>query len=447
MNKNTRLSPNGLHLDEVFIGAAELLEGKSWLLDNIMNSMGDGLSIQDRNMRIVYQNKFMVDNFGSHIGSYCYNIYENRDKICDGCPIVEAYRTGQVNRVLRIGITRAGDQFRFENIASVLRNERGEIVAGMELVRLVEDRERALDELKAATEKLMQAKAVYENSSEGIMVMDQSNHIVSINPAFEWITGYSAEDVIGANPKILSSGRHMTEFIEEIQRSLRETGTWHGEIWNRHKDGHIYVQLTNIYTIFDEDGKVLQYVCVFSDITEKKVIEERVAYMAQHDALTSLPNRALYSDRLQQALALVKQEHTHLALLYIDLDRFKMINDSLGHIAGDILLQLAAQRMRNCVRESDTVARVGGDEFAVLLPTVQSRQDAQMVAEKLRAALEAPFKVNNEQLNISCSIGGAFYPEDGSDGETLTKNADQAMYLAKKNGRNRVCFGGMPCHQ
>ena len=441
MNKDKKhILSNNTQPDDRFKEAIQLLEGKSELLNNIMNSMGDGLSIQDRNMRIVYQNKFMIDNFGSHIGEHCYKIYENRDKICDGCPIVEAYQTGKVARALRVGMTREGKQFRFENIASLLRNAQGDIVAGIELVRLVEERERALDELRAAAEKLMQAKAVYENSSEGIMVTDHHNRIVSVNPAFESITGYGSKEVMGADPKILNSGRHAPEFFAEMKRALEETGTWRGETWNRRRDGRIYAQSMSINTIFDENGEVLQRVCVFSDITEKKLAEERIEHMAQHDALTNLPNRALYTDRLQQALALAKRDGRCLGLLYIDLDRFKPVNDTFGHITGDTLLQLVAQRMRNCVRESDTVARMGGDEFAVLLSNIKSRQDALIVAEKLRAALEAPFEIDGNQLDISCSIGAAFYPENGSSGEALTQSADQAMYMAKNGGRNRVCF-------
>jgi diguanylate cyclase (GGDEF)-like protein/PAS domain S-box-containing protein len=286
----------------------------------------------------------------------------------------------------------------------------------------------------------MQAKAVYENSSEGIMVVDRNNRIVSVNPAFESITGYSTEEVTGADPKVLSSGRHTADFYAEMWRSIKETGTWHGEIWNRHKDGHIYAQLMRIDTILAEDGTVSQRVCVFSDITAKKLAEQRIEHMAQHDALTNLPNRTLYADRLQQILAIARRENSRFALLYIDLDRFKPVNDTLGHLAGDTLLQMVAQRMLDSVRESDTVARMGGDEFAVLLPAIQSRQDVLIVAEKLRAAIEAPFEVDGKQLDISCSIGGAYYPEDGSTGEALTQSADQAMYLAKDSGRNRVCF-------
>ncbi|MDD2338088.1 MAG: diguanylate cyclase [Geobacteraceae bacterium] len=445
MSKDKKKLSNDLHLEADFNEATQLLEGKSELLDNLMDSMGDGLSVQDKHMRIIYQNKFMVDNFGAHVGELCYKIYENRDEICDGCPITEAYRTGKVTRVLRMATTKEGEKFRFENIASLLRNDRGEIVAGMELVRLVEDRERALDELRAAVEMLMQAKAVYENSSEGIMVVDHDNHIVSVNPAFESITGYSAEDVNGVNPKILSSGRQPAEFYAEMWRSLTEAGTWRGELWNRHKDGHVYALSMGIDTVLHEDGRLKQRVCIFTDITEKKLVEQRIEHMAQHDALTNLPNRALFADRLQHTMAIAKRNQSHFGLLNIDLDHFKAVNDSLGHAAGDTLLQMVAKRMCNCVRESDTVARMGGDEFAALLTSLHSRQDALLVAEKLRAALEAPFELEGQQLNISCSIGVSFYPEDGSSEDVLTQRADQAMYLAKSSGRNRICSTNTAC--
>jgi diguanylate cyclase (GGDEF)-like protein/PAS domain S-box-containing protein len=430
---------DSIPLDEDFKKASQSLRGKSKLLESIMNSMGDGLSIQDKNMRIVYQNKFMLDNFGPHIGDFCYRVYENRDSICEGCPMVSAYNTRRVSRALRVGTLKNGQQFRFENIASVLKDENGQIVAGMELCRIVEDRERAFDELRAATEKLLQAKAVFENSSEGIMVVDQEDHIVSVNPAFELLTGYHAAEILGANPRILSSGRHSPEFFEGIKRSLKDTGTWQGEIWNKHKDGHIYAQSTTIDTVYGEKGDVLQRICVFTDITDKKQMEEQIVFMAQHDALTSLPNRVLFADRFQQVLSLARRNEKNFALLYIDLDRFKQVNDTLGHTAGDILLQLVASRMRKTLRESDTVARMGGDEFAVILPAMRSRTDMQKVAAKLQLALRVPFEVNHTFLDITCSIGGALYPEDGQDEETLSLKADQALYLAKEKGRDRFC--------
>jgi diguanylate cyclase (GGDEF)-like protein/PAS domain S-box-containing protein len=444
MKNKYEIPLNSPQFDETFAKAAKLLEGKSNVLDNILASMGDGMSIQDRNMRIVHQNKFMIDNFGSHIGEHCYKIYERRESLCEGCPIVEAYRTGKVAKALRVGITKDGERFRFENIASVLRNHQGEIVAGIELVRIVEDRERALDELRAAMEQLEQAKAVYESSSEGIMVMDRNNRIISVNPAFVHITGYSYDEVVGRDPKILRSGLHTAEFYAEIWRSLQETGTWRGEIWNKRKNGQVYPQSMRIDTILGDDSEVSKRVCIFSDITEKKLAEEQIKHTALHDALTDLPNRILYEDRLHQALAMARREKTSLALLYIDLDHFKPVNDTLGHTTGDTLLKLVAQRMLDCVRKTDTVARVGGDEFAVVLPAVHSRQNAMIVAEKIRKKLETPFEINGKQLDISSSIGCAMYPDDGQDETTLTQGADQAMYMAKQNGRNRVCFKDTP---
>jgi len=447
MGREKETAADDAILDRDFKEATEILEGKSKLFDNLLDAMGDGLSIQDRHMRIIYQNKYMLEHFGSHIGEYCYKIYENRDAVCEGCPIVEALQTGKVCRALRVGTTHEGEKFRYENIASLLRNDRGEVVAGMELVRLVEDRERAIDALREAAEKLMQAKAVYENSSEGIMVVDQNGRIVSVNPAFRSITGYSAEEVIGADPGMLGSGRQSKESFAEMWRALEETGTWQGELWNRHKDGHAYAVSMNIDTIYHGDGTLKQRVCVFSDITEKKRVAQRIAHMAQHDALTNLPNRTLLTDRLEHAIALSQREKSRFALLYIDLDRFKPVNDTFGHIVGDALLQMVARRMRDCIRESDTVARMGGDEFAVLLAPVGSRRDALGVAEKLRTALEAPFAIEGKQLEISCSIGCAFYPDDGSDEDALAQNADKAMYHAKTCGRNRVCFADEVCRR
>lgn len=272
------------------------------------------------------------------------------------------------------------------------------------------------------------------------MVVDHDNRIISINPAFERITGYSYDEVEGTNPSILSSGRHTTEFYADMWRSLHETGTWKGEIWNKRKDGRIYSQFMNIDTIRSENGEVAKRVCIFSDTTEKKLAEERIKYIALHDALTDLPNRTLFTDRLHQALTAAQRNNSHSAMLFIDLDCFKLVNDTYGHEMGDALLKSVAQRMRGCVRKTDTVSRLGGDEFAVLLPTVCSRQDAVMVAEKIRKRLAEPFIINDKRLEISSSIGCAVYPDDGQDDIMLYRSADQAMYRAKQSGRNRVCY-------
>lgn len=297
MKKESETPSNSPPFDETFAEAAKLIEGMSNVMDSILASMGDGMSIQDRNMRIVYQNKFMVDTFGSHIGEFCYNIYERRESICEGCPIVEAYRTQKVTKALRVGTTKDGEKFRFENIASILRNPQGEIVAGIELVRIVEDRERALDELRAAMERLEQAKAIYESSSEGIMVLDRDNRIISVNPAFKCITGYSYDEVAGADPNILASGRHTAEFYAEIRCSLQETGTWRGEIWNQRKNGQVYPQLMRIDTILGDDGEVSKRVCIFSDITEQKRLESQLSQTSKMASLGQLASGAAHEIR------------------------------------------------------------------------------------------------------------------------------------------------------
>ncbi|MBV8666088.1 MAG: PAS domain S-box protein [Burkholderiaceae bacterium] len=296
---------------------------------------------------------------------------------------------------------------------------------------------------KREQEQLQLANSVYESSNEAIMVVNSDNHIVAVNPAFERITGYSEEEVLGRNPKLLQSGRQSVAFFEAMWHSIRETGSWRGELWNRRKDGEIYPQQMSISTIFDEDGRVLRRIAVLDDITEKKRAEERIHHMAHHDLLTGLPNRQLYSDRLNQSLATARRQQSRIGVLYIDLDKFKPINDSLGHAVGDQVLQMAAKRMLDCVRESDTVARIGGDEFVVLLPTIQSESDARIVAEKIRAVLEVPFECDGHSLGISSSIGGAVYPEQGMDEQQLMESADRAMYESKKSGRNMVRFAGV----
>jgi diguanylate cyclase (GGDEF)-like protein/PAS domain S-box-containing protein len=295
-------------------------------------------------------------------------------------------------------------------------------------------------ERKRVAEQLLLANSVYESISEGIMVVDGDNLLVAVNPAFERITGYGRQEVLGRNPKLLQSGGQSSAFFQDMWRSIKDSGSWRGELWNRRKNGDTYPQQMSISTLLDEDGKVSRRIAVFDDVTEKKRAEERIHHMAHHDMLTGLPNRQLYLDRLHQALSTAHRQQAHIGVLYVDLDKFKPINDSLGHAIGDQLLQQVAQRMLGCVRESDTVARIGGDEFMALLPTIQAESDARIVAEKIRAVLEVPFEIEGHSLNISSSIGGAIFPEHGNDEDRLIESADRAMYESKKSGRNTVRF-------
>jgi diguanylate cyclase (GGDEF)-like protein len=219
---------------------------------------------------------------------------------------------------------------------------------------------------------------------------------------------------------------------------LVETGSWSGEVLNRKKSGEVYVEWLSIKRVLDDKGQLTHHVAVFSDITARKAAEGRIRHLAMHDALTDLPNRTLLTERIEQAIVRARREKSRLGLMYFDLDKFKPINDSLGHEVGDLLLKAVARRAVDCVRESDTVARIGGDEFVVLLPVLAEERDALMVAEKIRAALNQPFQVAGNTLNISTSIGLTIYPEHGVDEQMLTRNADAAMYQAKTQGRNRV---------
>ncbi|MDP2806454.1 MAG: diguanylate cyclase, partial [Gallionellaceae bacterium] len=317
---------------------------------------------------------------------------------------------------------------------------KGDFQAG-DLIRSIRysmSRAKLEQRLYEADEMMRLSSTVFNTVDEAILVSDADNRIITVNPAFTRVTGYTPEEVIGGNPNLLSSGKHGTEFYRELWLQLTSQGSWSGEMWNRRKSGEIFVEWTSIKQVRDAHGKLTHYVAAFSDITARKANEESIRHQAQYDALTDLPNRVLLFDRLRQALAQAKRDRAHLALMYIDLDKFKPINDNLGHAIGDQVLQQAASRMQDCVREMDTVARIGGDEFVVLLPVVENEQDALVVAEKIRFALNQSFKIAGQSLNISSSAGIAIYPEHGESENELTGNADIAMYHAKESGRNNV---------
>lgn len=282
--------------------------------------------------------------------------------------------------------------------------------------------------------KLELAAKVFKACGEAIVVTDKDNSIVSVNPAFTQITGYLPKDVIGHNPRLFKSGRHDEDFYREMWHTLNTTGHWQGEIWDRRRNGEVYPKWLTISQIKNGD-EVANYVAVFADITERKASEERFQKLAHYDVLTGLPNRLLFHARLDQALAMAKRTRSELALMFLDLDRFKHINDSLGHTTGDQLLVSVAQRLQSSLRESDTVARLGGDEFVVILENT-GRGNAALVAQKLLDELALPHALSAHSLVSTPSIGITLYPEDGLDAETLIKNADAAMYSAKEHGRN-----------
>ncbi|HEX5803081.1 MAG TPA: EAL domain-containing protein [Azospira sp.] len=294
---------------------------------------------------------------------------------------------------------------------------------------------------KQTQERLLLAEKVFDNSPEAIMITDRNNRIVSINEAFTQITGFAPAEVIGADPRILASGRHDRDFYRQMWQSLQKSGHWSGEIWDRKKSGDVYPKWMTINAVTDQvSGELTHYVAMFTDITERKRAEARIHFLAHHDALTELPNRFSLEIRLEQALIDARRHSWHVAVLFIDLDRFKVINDTLGHHVGDRLLIEVSRRFREAVRESDMVARLGGDEFVIVLPDLESADAAAHVALKVISSLLSPIPVDGHDLHTSPSIGISLYPDDGLSVEAIMKNADTAMYHAKALGRNNYQF-------
>ena len=289
-------------------------------------------------------------------------------------------------------------------------------------------------------EKLHLFAKIFENTQEGILVTDAQGVILAVNQAFVAVTGHSADEAVGRKPNLLQSGRHGQAFYREMWSTLATAGQWRGEIWNRRKNGEIYPEWIDISAIRDNDGELSHYVAIFSDITKIKENERRLRDSRHRDALTGLPNRFLFRDHAELALAQAARKGKQAAILFLDLDRFKAINDTLGHCAGDSVLVEVARRLSACLRAGDTLSRFGGDEFNVLLPDLRNGGRAATVADKFIAALGPPFHFEGKEFHVSTSIGIAIYPHDGEELDQLSRAADAAMYLAKEQGRNAYRF-------
>jgi diguanylate cyclase (GGDEF)-like protein/PAS domain S-box-containing protein len=275
-----------------------------------------------------------------------------------------------------------------------------------------------------------------ESTLEGVMITNQQMQICYVNPAFEQTTGYGKEQALGQTPSLLKSGKHTATFYRDMWSQLLRDGSWRGEIWNRRANGEIYPEWLSISTIFDEQRRPQYFVGVFSDISREESTRRRLHQLAYFDGITGLPNRHLFLDRLNQELAHARRNHSGFALLFMDLDRFKSINDTLGHSVGDELLLQVSQRLACALRENDTVARMGGDEFLMLLPGVDSQEDAEQVAQKILLLMAQPYDLEGRQYHVSISVGLSRFPEDGLDADSLIKHADIAMYQSKDSGRN-----------
>ena len=287
---------------------------------------------------------------------------------------------------------------------------------------------------------LQLAAKVFGQSNEAIMITDAENRILQVNAAFTRITGYQSEEVLGHNPRLLSSGRQSPQFYHGMWQQLLSNNRWRGEIWNRRKSGEVFPEWLSISNVTDAQGKLTHHIALFIDITERKKEEAQMERLASYDTLTGLPNRNLLADRVEQGIAQANRHQSLLAMLFIDLDHFKNINDSLGHDVGDGLLQQVAERLKLCLRRSDTIARLGGDEFIALLTEISGEAEASFVAEKMLAVLGDGFEVGGHTVHIAASIGISLFPNDGANKVELMRNADLAMYRAKDSGRNRFAF-------
>lgn len=333
------------------------------------------------------------------------------------------HKNGQIVGVMNLN---ASEPYAFDIAAQKLLNE------------LVISIDFALDNFERK-EQLQLSAQVFTQSNEGLILLDNNCNIVMVNKAFTKITGYSEEEALGKNPRFLSSGKHDAEFYRSMWDAISKNGSWQGELWNKRKDGSLYPQWLSIQCMRDAYGKLTHYIGLFVDMTERRKTEEQVQWLSHFDALTGLPNRTLLRDRSNLALSLAQRRNEPLALMFLDLDGFKNVNDSLGHNIGDELLKQFATRLKGLVREQDTISRQGGDEFVLVLPNTDTG-GATSIAEKLLAIASEPYHIEPHELNLTASIGIAMFPTDGVDFETLSCSADTAMYRTKQNGRNNYCF-------
>ena len=318
--------------------------------------------------------------------------------------------------------------------ASPYRNQSGAIEGLLGVARNVTERNKI-------EEKLRLAASVFDHAWEGILITTTDGTIINVNEAFTFITGYSFDEVLGKTPHFLSSGRQGKDFYSELWSSLSEKGHWYGEIWNRRKNGEVYAVMESICVVNDAQGKASHFIAMISDITLLKEHQSELERIAHYDALTSLPNRVLLADRLRQGMLQTKRQEQTLAVVFIDLDGFKSINDNYGHRAGDQLLITVTERMQHVLREGDTLARIGGDEFVAVLMNQPSMDGCVPLLNRLLAAAARPVQFGKLSLQVSASLGISFYPqEDAIDAEQLLRQADQSMYQAKQSGKNCYHF-------
>lgn len=417
--------------------AIQMSEEDKNKLEAIIAGIGDGISIQDTDFKITYQNQVQIELTGYHLGEYCYKAYEHKDQICDGCPLAASFKDGNIHKAERIIMSDNGE-LNVGITASPLKDATGKIISGIEVVRNITERKRAEQSIWQEKER---AQVTLHSIGDAVITTDANGRVEFLNPVAEDLTGWTSAEARGLSLlKVFHIVNESTGEVAEnpVRKCVRE-----GRIVGLanhtalvHRDGHKFAIEDSASPIRDRDGKIIGAVLVFHDVSEKRSMLQQLIYQAHHDPLTGLPNRVLFNDRLALALAQAHRNKEMLAVLFIDLDRFKFVNDMLGHAMGDQLLKDVAARLKCCVRESDTISRVGGDEFTLLLPQINHVKDVARIAQKIINSLREPWILSGLEFNVTTSIGIALYPNDGKDPETLLKQADIAMYRAKEQGRN-----------
>ncbi|MCD8554450.1 EAL domain-containing protein [Seleniivibrio sp.] len=438
-------------------------------LHHILESISNPFFVVDtETMDVVISNSAA----GGATNVKCYELLHGKGKACflDSleCPLETVKTTRQPCVREQIHTQDDGSKTYYEIHGQPVFNEKGQVVQMIEYALDITDRKKTeselekyrnhletlvkkrTDELNKANRQLMEeideriekerqlvlAANVIENTIEGITITDCFGTIMQVNPAFTEITGYTPDEVIGKTPRILKSEKHDEQFYHRMWDSLIKKGNWSGEIWNRRKNGDAYPEWLSINAIRDELNNITHFVAVFHDISEVKQGEEKLKYQANHDTLTGLPNRQLFNDRLEMAIAYAKRHNQKIAVIFIDLDNFKNVNDTLGHYVGDILLQKVAEILKSCVRTEDTVARLGGDEFMLILQDILSESNAVDTSRRILSEFAKPINITGNEFFINASLGITIYPDDGEDVLTMVKNADLAMYRVKETGKN-----------
>lgn len=346
-----------------------------------------------------------------------------------------------------VRVRKDGTLISISKTISPIKDRSGNIIGASTIARDITTNKRIQDEmvkktaeLEKAAPVLQLAKKLFESANDGIIVTDIEGIIQMVNPSFLTTTGYQLEELLGFTTRILRSGYHDESFFEKMWMTLTHTGKWTGEIWNKRKNGELYPEWLSISAIYDETGMITMYSAVYRDLSERLEYENKIRHQAFHDALTGLPNRLFFQDHLDKSLALAKRNHKLVATFFLDIDGFKKINDTLGHDVGDLLLQQVAQRLLSTVRSSDTVSRMGGDEFTIILSEIEHQEDAALVASKILDVIRKPFFLSEQTIHITTSIGISLYPLNGQDIQTLMKQADIAMYITKNSGKNNYHF-------